>query len=224
MALIPATSAGSPLDGTDHQNPLVAVKTVVVRQFGAQVLDLHPQPAARHTAAVPQLLDDALGEVDRDGETDPLAAGNDGRVDAHHFAPHVEQGAAAVAGVDGGIGLDEIVVWTRSDGAALGTDDAGGDGLLKTEGTAHGHDPLSYGQGIRIPQFQGGEAIGTLDADEGQIRVGITPYDLGSVLLAAGKADLDFIRRFDDVVVGHDIAVFTDNEARARLCCRKSRG
>ena len=50
-----------------------------------------------------------LGEVDRDREPDALRGACLGGVDADDVAGGVEQRAAAVAGVDRGVGLDEVV-------------------------------------------------------------------------------------------------------------------
>ena len=50
--------------------------------------------------------------VDGDGEADPLVAAGvagDGRVDADDLAAEVDQRAAAVAGIDGGVGLQEVL-------------------------------------------------------------------------------------------------------------------
>ena len=60
-------------------------------------------------AVVAQLVDRALGEVDRDREADALVAARGGLdllVDADHLAVGVEQRPARVARVDRGVGLD----------------------------------------------------------------------------------------------------------------------
>src|SRR5690606_1116658 len=65
---------------------------------------------------------DALGEVGGDGESDPDVAGlpgavragaGDRHVDADDLGVLVEEGAAGVAGVDGGIRLDDREVDVR---------------------------------------------------------------------------------------------------------------
>jgi sulfide:quinone oxidoreductase len=56
---------------------------------------------------------DGLGHIDGDGETDahiPAAARENGGVHAHRLAADVEQRSTRIAGIDGGIGLDEIFV------------------------------------------------------------------------------------------------------------------
>ena len=49
-----------------------------------------------------------LGDVDRDREADAGRVAGDRGVDADDRAVGVEQRAAAVAGVDRGVGLDEV--------------------------------------------------------------------------------------------------------------------
>ena len=75
----------------------------------------HP-PEARH------LVEDAPRQVDRDGEADAhraAAADEDEGVDPDHLAVRVHQRAAAVAGVDGGVGLDHVLVDPGLGGPAL---------------------------------------------------------------------------------------------------------
>ena len=67
-----------------------------------------------------QLREQLLGEVDRDGEADAdvaAAAAEDRGIDADHLAAEVEQRTAGVARIDGGVGLDEVVVGALADDA-----------------------------------------------------------------------------------------------------------
>ena len=100
-----------------------------------------------------QLSHQVLGRIDRDGETDTLAAGKNGRVDPHHFPFQVDQRPAAVSRVDGGIGLNEIIIGARADHPALGADDPGGNRALQAEGIADGHYPIADPEFFRIAQF-----------------------------------------------------------------------
>src|SRR6187397_1940097 len=54
------------------------------------------------------LVDLGFGGADRDREADALCAAGDRGVDADDFTLIVDQGAAAVAGVDRGVGLDKV--------------------------------------------------------------------------------------------------------------------
>ena len=74
-----------------------------------------------------ELRHDPPGHVDGDGEADPLRRLDDRRVDADDPAPAVEQRPAAVARVERGVGLDDVVDEVAGDapqGAAQGADDA----------------------------------------------------------------------------------------------------
>ena len=62
-----------------------------------------PDPAVAHQGGE----DQAGRGVDRDGE--PEADAGDGRVDADDPAPDVGEGATGVAGVQGGVGLDDVL-------------------------------------------------------------------------------------------------------------------
>jgi hypothetical protein len=109
--------------------------------------------------ALLHLLDDGQHRVDRDREAQPDGARLATRlslrrldrcVDADQVAVQVHERAAAVAGVDGGIGLDRRVdgavaaaVATDVHRALEGADDAGRHGRVEPEGRPDGHDGLA---------------------------------------------------------------------------------
>ena len=68
---------------------------------------------------------------------------DDGRVHADDLAVHVEQRTAGVALVDGGVGLQVVVVGTGVDVALLGGDDADRDRAAEPERIADRHDPVA---------------------------------------------------------------------------------
>ena len=75
-------------------------------------VQVHAQKGPRHLARLDQLPAHDHEHVDGDGEADALVAAGvagDGRVDADDLAVEVDQRAAAVAGVDGGVGLQEVL-------------------------------------------------------------------------------------------------------------------
>ena len=74
-----------------------------------------------------------------------------GRAYADYFALSVEQRPSRIARIDGGIGLDKIVVRTRADTSALRADDARRNGVGITKGIADGHDPIAGLQPVRVP-------------------------------------------------------------------------
>ena len=68
----------------------------------------------------------------------PLPRQNRG-VDADQFAAQIHQRAAGIAGIDGGVGLDEVLVAVGVDaGAAERADDARGHRVLQAERIADG--------------------------------------------------------------------------------------
>src|SRR5206468_4216386 len=93
-----------------------------------------------------EFVRDFAGEVARDGEADAgVQAANEG-VHADDFAVNVHERAAAVAGIDVGVGLDEVLVHEAAAGeeghdvgAALGADVPERDGVIQTERRANGN-------------------------------------------------------------------------------------
>src|SRR6185312_1366157 len=68
--------------------------------------------AARHLAFANDRVINLDGRVDGQRETNALitaAFAGDHRIDANHFAVHIDQRASAVTGVDGGIRLNEVL-------------------------------------------------------------------------------------------------------------------
>jgi len=106
-------------------------------------------------------------------------AAGDGGGDADDFAADVQQGPAAVAEVDAGVGLDEVAVVALVEGAeqaghgtAQGADDAEGHGRLAlgghAEGVAHDHAEVSLADGGHVADAGLGQA-GGVDAEDGQV-------------------------------------------------------
>ena len=93
------------------------------------LLDLHAEPAAVNLAELLKLVDDRLHDLrrHRKADADRAAGGRDDRgVHADHVAVEVEQRTARVAAIDGGVGLDVVVVGARIDVAVARRHDAGG--------------------------------------------------------------------------------------------------
>src|SRR5262249_58363982 len=103
------------------------------RDHGAQaVVHADAQARALDAAVGQELRHDAVDRVHRDGEADAGAGAGravDRGVHAHEPAAAVEERAAGVAGVDGGVRLYRVVdrrVRDALDGAAERAHDAGG--------------------------------------------------------------------------------------------------
>ena len=122
------------------------------------------RPARDFVAGADEVVVDGDDGVGRHGEPDALVAGGlrvDGGVDADDFAVHVEQRSAGVAGIDGGVGLDEVLELAGDaglDGAIFGGDDAGGNGLREGKGAADGFNPVADLGLIGVAHFDDGQA------------------------------------------------------------------
>ena len=134
----------------------------------------------------------------------------DSGIDAYQTAFEVEQGATAVAGVDGGVGLDQVGEHAAlaADGAAQGRDHARGDGVVEAEGVADGDDGLAGHEVGGIAQGHGGQVMGALDLQHGQVEVRLRALDHGGELAAVLQMDHDLVATGDDVGVGQHQAAF----------------
>ena len=89
-----------------------------------------------------EIVRDAFRGVDGNGEADTRGRASgcvDGRVDADDFAARIDEWAAGISAIDGGVGLNGLIdesSLTGLHGAAEGADDAGGERALETEGIA----------------------------------------------------------------------------------------
>jgi hypothetical protein len=102
-------------------------------QFGSEILRGRTKAPAPHLPVLDQLGHHGAGHPAGHGEPDPHVAaggGEDRAVDPDQLAAQIDQGAPRVARVDGGIGLNEVLVaFDIEPGPAQRADDAGGDGL-----------------------------------------------------------------------------------------------
>ncbi len=189
--------------------------------------ELDADRAARHlVAGADEVVVDRDDGVGGHGESDALIAGRlreDGGVDADDFAVHVEQRAAGVAGIDGGVGLDEVLELSARaglDGAVLGGNDAGGDGLRQGEGAADGFNPVADLGLVGVAELDGGQRGIGVDLDDGEVGglVGADHARRTSEVLSVGiggELDVDLVGLLDHVIVGDDVALGVDDEAGA---------
>ena len=54
-----------------------------------------------------------------------------------------------------------------------------------------------------------------MDADDGQVGLGVVADEVGGELAAVGERDLDAVGVVDDVAVGEDVAARREDEPRA---------
>ena len=156
--------------------------------------------------------------VDGDGEADALRAGADGHVDADHLAVDVQQRPARVAGIDAGVGLDQVVVElgvAHLDRAVQRADDAAGDRVLVAVGVADRDDRLARHQVGGGAERHHRQRRAGVDLDDGQIGFHVAGHQLGDVPLAVGQGDEDFADAVDHVIIGDDVAAGVDHHAGA---------
>jgi len=179
------------------------------------------------TADVMSVGDDvgnnAVGGVDGDGETDagPGAGGGvDGGVDADESSGGIEERAAGVAGVNGGIDLDDVfdeASGFAGDGAVERGDDAGGESFVEAEGVADGEDGLSDLEVVAGADGKRGEfdGEGDVDLEDGEVVVCGEADEFGGVAGSVIKSDLRGGGGLNDVEVGDDVALLVPDEAGA---------
>jgi len=174
--------------------------------------------AAHHAAFLFELGQHFLDQIGGDGEADAdIAAGlaEDRRVDADHFAAHVDQRAAGITRIDRGVGLNEIVIGPGADLTPLRADDARRHRVIEAEGIADGHDPFADLEPVGVTEADHGEIVSRVDLDHGDIGLLIAANHFGVVALSVRQGHGDFLRAVDDVAIGENRAVAIDDESRA---------
>jgi hypothetical protein len=127
----------------------------------------------------------------------------------------VDQGAAGVAGLDRGVGLDESSYSQTHVRAAGGADDAGGDRLAQLKRAADRQHPFADLELARIAPRDDRQAGRGIFSSAMSV-VGSVPITLPLISRLSGSAIV--ISRTllaDDVVVGDDVAVGGDDDAGA---------
>ena len=140
---------------------------------------------------------------------EPPRAREDRRVDADQRAVHVDQRAAGIAGIDGGIGLDEEAGIVDAEiGARDRRDDAARHRLADAEGIADGKHEVADLELVGIAEVQ---APGNASSPFSIFRTARSVRSSLSRILAwifapVGERHLHLGRVADDVVVGDDDA------------------
>jgi hypothetical protein len=154
------------------------------------------QPAARHVALRQDLFHDAAHQID--GIAKPMPSGppyctvQHRGVDADQIALRIDERAAGVAEIDGGVGLNEILESRQSQlAAAGGADDALRHGLADPVGIADGEHDIAHPQrvgaahrhdsaGCRSSNRDGDVGVGVLNRRWSRRRCGRQPAAPGS--------------------------------------------
>ena len=160
-------------------------------------------------------------QIDGDGEADVHGDRRiqDGGIDADDLALEVEQRAARVALIDGGVGLDEVLVLRDSapEHAVLGADDAHGDGLAQAKRVADGEHVVPHAHLFRVADLHRPQ-IGRwmVDLHHRHVGRGIAAHHAGLEAPLVGKLNPHLIGANHDMVVGQHDARLANHEARAQ--------
>src|SRR5439155_13499681 len=178
-------------------------------------------PADADVAATdPSILDqparDILGGVDGDGETNALRGQNHHRIHADDFAARVDERPAGVARIQCRVRLDDVVHQPAGIGTERppkGADHSGSDRAFETVRIANGDGELADADVLRFTQARGGE-VGRVNAEDGEVGVRILANQLRVGPSAIAEDHFDSVGAVNDVAVGQNKSVGTDDEAR----------
>lgn len=172
-----------------------------------------------------EVLESAFDARNGDGEADAVGVGAGRSVNTDNFASSVDEWAAGVAGVDGGVGLDHVgevlgggeIAAIGGEGAAGARDDAGSDSvLILAESIADSDDLLAGVDGLGVAESDSREIGDVFNFEEGDVvhGVGTDEFDV-FISRAVVEDDGDRAGTFDDMLVGEDVAVASDDHASA---------
>ena len=186
---------------------------------GRQRLHAHSELRAGDLAGGPQRIHHVARHVRRNRKTDPDVAvrgRQDLRVDADQLALRVDERAAGVAVVDRRVGLQEVLeaAVAGAGGAALGADDARGDRLPDAKRVADGEHHVADTRLVRIGERKRVEP-GGLHFQHREIARCIVAHDGGRQHAAIRELDLHLVGAVHHVVVGENVTVTVDDDARA---------
>ena len=207
-----------------HESSVSVGDPELLAELGRHPLKLDTQIGPFDRACGDQLVGHPAGVVHRDGEADAVvstAAGGDGGVDADHFSPQVDERTAAVAGIDGRVGLQIALTFVDARVAAFGTDDAGRDGCADVEGVPQSEDPITDLHFIAVAQRNMREGLPGVDTNDGDIRARIGVPVGGGQFTTVLPFDDHPIRPIDDMGVRENDATTIDDEAGAGAMLRR---
>lgn len=142
----------------------------------------------------------------------------DCRVHAHQAAFHVDERPARVSGIDGRVGLDEVlVVGDAHVRAPLGGNDAHRNGLTDAEGITDSEHDVAEPQARRVTELDGPQALDLpLKPQNRKIALRIHADHFGDVIVFIRRRDVDLVCLVNDVIVRQHNAVSADDDAGAQ--------
>ena len=152
--------------------------------------------------------------VGRHCKTNPVATtvtADNGCIDANQASLQVYQGAAGVAHINSGVGLNKILIIIGVEAVpAQGADYAGGDSLANAERVADGDYKVSDMHAVYISQFNLHQIL-SLNLQQSHVGIGIAAYQLRFQHTAVIKLHRDIGSIIDDVMISDNESGFTIN-------------
>src|SRR5690606_6798520 len=206
---------GRPRRDLPDEDAVLDREVELLSKFGVQVTEGDAEEGAAHASGGEDLVNHVVREVDRDGEPEPDGAAggaNHRGIDADDAAAGVEERAAGVAGVDRGVGLDELVKAGAPGAAVRGGDHAAGDGAFEPGRVADRDRGLADLEAVGVAEGSDGEPAG-VDAEHGDVDGRVHAEHGGLEAATVGEGDADRAIVPDDVGVREDDAVRPHDDA-----------
>ena len=170
-----------------------------------------------------EVLHNVFDQVAGYREPDPHIAagvpGDDSGVDADHLASRVEKRTAAVARIDGCVGLDKLVIGTGTNISLLGAHDSRRHSMGKPERVTDGDHQLPDLQSVGIPERQMGQfcflAFILVDLDQRDIGFRIRPNEFRGEIPVVLQGYPDLTRLIDYMMVGKNMSFLVDQKSRS---------
>src|SRR5271166_4378210 len=134
-----------------------------------------------------------------------------------------EQWSAAIAGIDGRVGLDqafERALILATDAAPKRADDANGQRAFQAKRIPDGEHLLANLQSVGIAQVQRWQLAARLDLQQSHVIGFIAAQQRGFITRLIGQRDLELALVGNHVAVGEDLAILTDQEPRTLVLGR----
>jgi hypothetical protein len=211
------------LYGAD-QRTVRPIEAERLRELRIHVLHGDADAATHDVTGLDELLAHVVGDVDRNCERQTHVAASateDHGVHADHFAAHIEQRPAGVAGIHRHVRLDERhVVVLAANGTRRGTHDARRRTVVEAERRADRQHPFAGPHLLRIADAHGRQIL-RIDLDHRHVAVRIEADDLRRKFAPVGQSDVHVVGLGHDVCIGQDVTIVADDESRAHPARRR---
>src|SRR5512136_932126 len=117
--LNPCFFRGPTLKNLGYKCPLLVLEVKGPGKLRSYFLDTYTYPAAGYFPFFLELRHDLFSHVCRDCKPYSLSGSDNCRVNSDHFSFRVDQWSTAIPRVNRCICLDEVVIWTCTDGSSL---------------------------------------------------------------------------------------------------------